>query len=123
MIDHVSVGVSDLAASAIFYGAILSVLGHRKLVEEESTVGFGKKYPEFWLNCREGLTAPKRDNGTHICLRAAGQNLVDEFFALAIKQGAEESGCPGLRPEYHENYYACFIKDMDGNHIEVVTFV
>lgn len=123
MIDHVSLGVSDLGSAAAFYESILSVLGHQKLVDEPGTVGFGKKYPEFWLNLRKDLLRPEKDNGTHICLRAASQKIVDEFYALSIQLGATDNGAPGIRPHYHASYYACFIKDVDRNHIEVVTFV
>jgi hypothetical protein len=28
-----------------------------------------------------------------------------------------------VRPEYHQTYYAAFIRDPDGNRIEAVTFL
>jgi len=123
VIDHVSVGVRDLASATQFYEAVLGVLGSKKLVRSEFTTGFGKKYPEFWLNARPELEVPALDNGSHVCLRAESVELVDEFYALAISLGASSSGAPGLRPEYHSTYYACFIRDVDGNHFEVVTFL
>jgi catechol 2,3-dioxygenase-like lactoylglutathione lyase family enzyme len=123
MIDHVSIGVSDLGAASAFYEPILSLLGYQKLADEPGTVGFGKKYPEFWLNLRHDLVRPEKDNGTHICLRAASQKIVDEFYALSLELGATDNGPPGIRPHYHASYYACFIKDADRNHVEVVTFV
>ena len=123
MIDHVSIGVSDLGAASVFYAPILSLPGYQKLADEPGTVGFGKKYPEFWLNLRHDLLRPEKDNGTHICLRAASQKIVDEFYALSLELGATDNGAPGIRPHYHASYYACFIKDADRNHIEVVTFV
>jgi catechol 2,3-dioxygenase-like lactoylglutathione lyase family enzyme len=123
MIDHISIGVSDLDTAATFYESILSVLGFQKLVERPGTVGFGKKYPEFWLNLRPDLAASKQDNGCHICLRAPSQEIVDAFYSISLELGAKQSGVPGFRPEYHENYYACFIRDADQNHVEVVTFV
>ncbi len=123
MIDHVSVGVTDLVKATAFYEAVLATLGSQKLMEHAGTVGFGKNYPEFWLNHRPGLAASKEDNGCHICLRAPSVDAVDEFYTLAMSLGARSSGAPGLRPEYHESYYACFIRDADDNHFEVVTFV
>lgn len=122
MIDHVSIGVRDLAKAVALYEPLLSTLGHRKLTEEPGTVGFGKKYPEFWLNHRPNL-APQNDNGTHVCLRCESMDAVNAFHATALAHGANSSGAPGLRPEYSENYYAAFITDTDGNKIEVVTFV
>ena len=55
MIDHVSVAVRDLAAGVAFYERVLAPLGYTRLVERPATVGFGKKYPEFWLNVRAGI--------------------------------------------------------------------
>lgn len=122
MIDHVSIGVSNLSNAVDFYESLLSTLGHRKLIEKPGTVGFGKKYPEFWLNHRPDR-APDDDNGTHICLRCSSVEAVQAFHEEALAQGAKSGGAPGLRAEYDETYYATFITDADGNKIEVVTFV
>lgn len=122
MIDHVSIGVRDLARSTRFYEGLLATLGHRKLVERPNTVGFGKTYPEFWLNSRPSR-APHPDSGNHVCLRAKGKEQVEAFHEYAIGAKAESDGAPGFRPEYHETYFAAFVRDFDGNCIEVVTFV
>src|SRR5690348_14347069 len=50
MIDHVSIAVSNLAASATLYARVLEPLGLVPLVRRDGTIGFGKRYPEFWLN-------------------------------------------------------------------------
>jgi catechol 2,3-dioxygenase-like lactoylglutathione lyase family enzyme len=123
MIDHVSIGVRDLETATLFYHAVLSLLGYQQLATEPATVGFGKKYPEFWLNLRRNALVPAHDNGCHICLRAGSAQIVDDFYALALQLGATGNGAPGLRPHYNERYYACFIRDADANHIEVVTYV
>lgn len=122
MIDHVSIGVRDLSSAARFYEPLLLTLDHRKLIEKPGTIGFGKKYPEFWLNHRPDR-ARDDDNGTHICLRCSSVELVSAFYEKALELGANSSGAPGLREEYSENYYAAFISDVDGNKIEVVTFI
>lgn len=124
MIDHVSIGVSDLAASTAFYDRILAPLGYTRLVTREKTVGYGKKYPEIWLNHRPGLSLPP-DSGTHICLRARGPEPIQEFYRLAMELGAEDDGAPGPRQELGamtDTYYAAFIFDADRNKIEAVTF-
>lgn len=123
MIDHVSISVSDLDRSAAFYQAVLAQLGMEKLAEKPGTVGFGKKYPEFWLNFREDLEPLSANSGRHICLRAQSTEEVDRFWQSATKLGAADEGAPGLRPEYTAQYYAAFIRDFDGNSIEAVTFV
>lgn len=123
MIDHISVGVTDLNNAVVFYSSIFDSLGISKLVEKPGTVGFGKKYPEFWLNHRPNKALPAQDSGTHICLRASSIEAVNQFYQKAMDLGATSSGEPGYRAEYHKGYYAAFIKDTDQNHIEVVTFV
>jgi len=123
MIDHVSIAVSDLARSATFYEALLAVLGHKKLVTRERTVGFGKAYPELWLNLRESADPLPADTGFHIALRARDMASVRAFHETALANGATCDGAPGLREATNPGYYAAFIRDADGNRIEAVTFV
>ena len=123
MIDHASIGVRDLAAAAAFYGKVLAAIGLQKLVERDATVGFGKSYPEFWLNARSGLSCVADDTGSHLCLRASTRDQVDTFHRIALAEGASDDGAPGPRPEYSDAYYAAFIRDADGHRIEVVTFL
>ena len=123
MIDHVSIGVADLAASTVFYERVLGTLGHAKLETRPRTVGFGKRYPEFWLNLRADMAPVDDDSGSHVCLRAASPANVDAFHAAALAAGGTSDGAPGLRPHRTGGYYAAFIRDLDGNRIEAVTFV
>ena len=124
MIDHVSVAVRDLKAAERFYTALLAPLGMTKLREwPDAAIGYGKKYPEFWINHRAGMTPVAVDSGVHICLRAPTTKAVNAFHAAALAGGGASDGAPGLRAHYHENYYAVFIRDPDGNRIEAVTFV
>ncbi len=123
MIDHVSIAVRDLDASGRFYGAVLGTLGLSKLVMQPTTVGFGKRYPEFWLNHRRDMTPLVPASGVHICLRAANPDAVNAFHAAALAAGGSSDGAPGLRPQYSDRYYAAFIRDPDGNRIEAATFV
>jgi catechol 2,3-dioxygenase-like lactoylglutathione lyase family enzyme len=124
MIDHISISVRDLKAAEKFYAALLGPLGIAKLREwPDAAVGFGKKYPEFWINRRDGMSRIADDSGVHICLRAPDSAAVDAFHAAALKSGGTSDGAPGLRTEYHSNYYAAFIRDPDGNRVEAVTFL
>ena len=123
MIDHVSIAVRDLAAAARFYEVVLAPLGMTRLETRSTTVGFGKSYPEFWLNLRKDMTPVPPDNGAHVCLRARTSEIVDAFHAAALAAGGVGDGAPGLRPHHGEGYYAAFIRDADGNRIEAVTFV
>lgn len=123
MIDHVSVAVSDLAASTRFYEAVLATLGFAKLEARPATVGFGKNYPEFWINLRAGLAPVPPESGAHVCFRARSTELVDAFHSAALATGGSDDGAPGLRPQHGDGYYAAFVRDLDGNRIEAVTFV
>jgi catechol 2,3-dioxygenase-like lactoylglutathione lyase family enzyme len=122
MIDHVSVAVSDLAAAARFYETILAPLGYAKLEDRPTTVGFGKRYAEFWINLRSSTFPLASSSGAHVALRAASTAAVDGFHAAALAAGGTCDGPPGLRPQHGESYYAAFIRDPDGNRIEAVTF-
>jgi catechol 2,3-dioxygenase-like lactoylglutathione lyase family enzyme len=123
MIDHVSISVRDLEACARFYEAVLGAIGYARLRNRPATVGFGKRYPEFWLNHRPSMPPVSHDSGTHICVRAPGPEAVRNFHAAALAAGGTSDGEPGPRPEYSEGYYAAFIRDPEGNRIEAVTFV
>ena len=124
MIDHVSIAVRDLKAGARFYEPLLATLGMTKLREwPDAAIGYGKKYPEFWINRRAAMAPVPADSGVHICLRASDAAMVDAFHAAALAAGGTSDGAPGYRAQYHENYYAAFIRDPDGNRIEAVTFV
>jgi catechol 2,3-dioxygenase-like lactoylglutathione lyase family enzyme len=122
MIDHVSVGVRDLERAARFYELTLAPLGLEQLVKRPATVGFGKSYPEFWVNLRADMALVPRDSGVHICLRARSTDEVDAFHTAALNAGGSSDGAPGLRPHDRVRYYAAFIVDPDGNRIEAVTF-
>jgi catechol 2,3-dioxygenase-like lactoylglutathione lyase family enzyme len=122
LIDHISVAVSDLARSVAFYEAVLAPLGLTKLVTRETTVGFGKAYPEFWINLRIDLSPVPSSTGVHICLRTSDESAVRAFHAAALALGGAEAGAPGPRQAAMTAYYGAFIFDPDGNKIEAVTF-
>jgi catechol 2,3-dioxygenase-like lactoylglutathione lyase family enzyme len=123
MIDHISIGVSDLERATRFYESVLGEIGYAKLEVRAKTVGFGKRYPEFWLNHRPGMSAPATDSGFHVCLRVPNTLAVDAFHAAALSAGGASDGAPGERPQHGEGYYAAFVRDLDGNRIEAVTFL
>ena len=122
MIDHVSIAVRDLAACGRFYETVLATLGYAKLATRPATIGFGKKYPEFWLNERRAMTPVDANSGAHVCLRAPSAEAVQAFHAAAMAGGGASDGAPGPRPDYTAGYYAAFVRDPEGNKIEAVTF-
>lgn len=122
MIDHVSIQVRDLEASAAFYEAVLAPLGLNRLVDREGTTGFGKRYPEFWLNARPGGGAAESGTGAHICLRAPDAAAVTAFHDAAVAGGGASDGAPGPRPAAVTSYFGAFVLDLDGNKIEAASF-
>ncbi len=121
MIDHVSIPVRDLDAAAAFYDRVLAPLDMTRLAERPGTVGYGKRYPEFWLNARAGEDVPE-NSGHHIGLRCRSEDAVRAFHRAALEAGGRSDGAPGPRQGEMTTYYGAFILDLDGNKIEAVTF-
>ena len=123
MIDHISLAVSDLARAVAFYEQALAPLGLTPLVTRPTSVGFGKAYPEVWINLRSGMTPLSPDSGVHLGLRAKTVEEVNAFYAGAMAAGGTSESAPSLRPHDRVKYYATFVVDFDGNRIEAVTFL
>jgi catechol 2,3-dioxygenase-like lactoylglutathione lyase family enzyme len=117
MIDHTGVNVSDFEASRRFYAAALAPLGYELLLEFNASVaGFGEQgKPDFWIAQGEPNT-PR----IHVAFRADTRREVDAFYDAALGAGARDNGAPGLRPQYHPDYYGAFVSDPDGHNIEAV---
>ena len=117
MIDHVTANVSDLANAKRFYEQALAPLGYSLRMEFESAAGFGsgEGVPDFWIG------SSSERGATHVAFTATDRAAVDRFYESAIAAGAKDNGPPGLRPHYHETYYAAFVHDPDGNNIEAVS--
>ena len=125
MLDHVSLGVSDLARSRRFYDAVLRPLGLVRTLDFEERgsdygTAAGQIGVEFTITAESGI-APAV--GMHICFRARDREAVDDFYRIALAQGGRDDGAPGLRPLYHHNYYGAFVLDPDGHRIEAVSHV
>jgi catechol 2,3-dioxygenase-like lactoylglutathione lyase family enzyme len=122
MIDHVSLSVRDLAVSAAFYERLLAPLGYAKLLERSTAVGFGKKYPELWLNLRADMATVPANPGAHVALRARSEDAVRAFHTAALAAGGVSDGEPGPRQAAMTTYFGAFILDPDGNKIEALSF-
>ena len=92
-----------------------------KLVDSPARIAFGARYPELWLNHRPEMRPIDTNTGAHLCLRARTAGAVDEFHRLAMTVGGVDDGAPGLRQATQVVYYAAFVRDPDGNRIEVMT--
>lgn len=118
MFDHVIVDVVDLEASRAFYERALAPLGISVVTELDGRIAFGPESgrPQFWLVARGTRGAA----GVHVAVTASDREAVDEFHSAAVAAGGRDNGPPGLRPQYHLNYYGAFILDPDANNIEAV---
>jgi catechol 2,3-dioxygenase-like lactoylglutathione lyase family enzyme len=123
MLDHVSLGVSDIARSRRFYDAVLRPLGLVRIVDFRERTGAdygaapGSTGVEFTITEEAGAVVPSR--GSHLCFRAPDRDAVGAFHAAALTAGGRDDGRPGPR-NYHAAYYAAFVLDPDGHRIEAV---
>jgi catechol 2,3-dioxygenase-like lactoylglutathione lyase family enzyme len=118
MLDHVSIGVLDIARTRRFYDAALAPLGYWCLSESATGLGYGAETTAFWSNLAERPVPPDPESGLHLCFAAPSRGSVDAFHAAALAAGGRDNGAPGLRPDYGDNYYAAFVVDPDGYRIE-----
>jgi catechol 2,3-dioxygenase-like lactoylglutathione lyase family enzyme len=119
VIDHMGFAVADIKIAKAFYDKALEPLGLKVLIPVKAPgfegYGYGRDRPDFWIG------APgNRATGLHIAFAADSRAQVDAFYAAAIAAGGRDNGAPGLRPNYHPNYYGAFVFDLDGNNIEAV---
>ena len=114
LIDHVHLIARDLEATKRFYASVLGVLGRK--IEGE-----GENY--FWSDEIFVSTDAMATTGAthvHLAFQAPDSATVDRFHAAALASGGKDHGKPGIRKEYHADYYGAFVIDPDGNNIEAV---
>jgi catechol 2,3-dioxygenase-like lactoylglutathione lyase family enzyme len=132
VIDHIGLNVRDIARATEFYLKALAPLGYGIVVQVSAeergghgpAIGFGPPgkpadfqsgKPSFWIAEGEPRSGPM-----HVAFVAPSRAAVDAFYQAAVKAGGKDNGPPGLRPEYHANYYGAFVFDPDGNNAEAV---
>lgn len=118
MIDHISIGVRNVAASKRFYDAALQPLGYHCLSESPGSLGYGAKVPALWINAADRPVSADSRSGLHFCFSAASRASVDAFHTAGLACGGSDNGRPGLRRDYGAGYYAAFLVDPDGYRIE-----
>ena len=126
MIDHLSTYATDFAATKAFYEAAFAPLGYTVQMEfvaewdesfpERRICAFGEpNNPTYWV-----IEAKDKFTPRHVAFSASSRDLVDQFYAQALKSGGKDNGEPGTRPQYHEHFYGAFVIDPDGNNVEAV---
>jgi catechol 2,3-dioxygenase-like lactoylglutathione lyase family enzyme len=123
MLDHIGLSIADFERARVLYEAALKPLGLGAIMEVtaeetggDAHAGFGENDKAFfWIG-----TGAKPRGGTHVAFTAKTRAEVEAFYRAALAAGGRDNGAPGLRPEYHPNYYGAFVFDPDGNNIEAV---
>lgn len=127
MLHHISLGVSDIKRSAAFYDAVLATIGYVRVWDDlrpgkdDQAVGYGVAGGGDKLAIklsRKGHRPP--GPGFHLAFAAPDRESVARFHTAALDHGGRDNGAPGLRAHYGPHYYAAFVIDPDGHHIEAV---
>ena len=117
MIDHVSIQVRDVQASASFYDAVLAPLGGGRQMDFGEVIGFGVSRAQFWLGPTQTAGQARE---VHLAFSAKDRATVVAFHDAAVALGAEVLHAPRVWPEYHPTYFGAFVRDPDGNNVEAV---
>ena len=118
MLNHVSIGVRDIARTKRFYDAALKPLGYTCLSSGEGYLGYGGSSTFLWISQSSSPVPADKDSGLHFCFDAPSRAGVDGFHEAALKSGGQDNGKPGLRTDYGPHYYAAFVVDPDGYRLE-----
>lgn len=118
MLDHVSLQLADVEASAKFYDTVLAPLGYARVMDFGNVIGFGAPgRPQFWIG---PVTTSGEAREVHVAFQADDRAKVVEFRDAAVAAGAEVLHEARVWPEYHPTYYGAFVRDPDGNNVEAV---
>jgi len=119
VLDHMTIRVRDMEASRAFYAAALAPLGFGIVADYggDQGIAFGPKGQDDFA------IAPASDRPSgplHLAFFAPDRPAVGDFHVFGMTAGGRDNGPPGLRPQYHETYYAAYLLDPDGNNVEAV---
>ena len=119
MIDHISIGVRDVAKSKQFYDAALKPLGYQCLSKGEGSLGYGAEAVALWISAVDRPVPPDMKSGLHFCFTAPDRQAAStRSTPQRSKAGGRDNGKPGLRDDYGPGYYAAFVVDPDGYRLE-----
>ncbi|KAB2915825.1 MAG: VOC family protein [Hyphomicrobiaceae bacterium] len=118
MLNHVSIGVGNIAKTKRFYDAVLKPLGYKCLSQSTGSLGYGRDAVALWISEVERPVPADEKSGLHFCFDAPTRKSVDGFHTAALRSGGRDNGKPGVRGDYGPDYYAAFVVDPDGYRIE-----
>lgn len=126
MFSHIMLGVNDLNSALVFYDGVMSILGYYRESTGETIAGYGSKenihtgIDCLWIGKPIDGALATAGNGINIAFLAASREVVDAFHKKAVELGGKDEGKPGIRKEAHPNFYAAYIRDLDGNKLVAV---
>jgi catechol 2,3-dioxygenase-like lactoylglutathione lyase family enzyme len=131
MFTYVYLGTNDLERATRFYDATLASLGLQRCVTHDPdwdriSAGWGTyedggvRELALWVGTPFDQRPATTGNGSMVAFKARSWKEVDDFYAAAIANGGSSEGAPGLRPHYNPDFYAAYVRDLDGNKLAVV---
>lgn len=126
MFSHVHIGVNGFETAFAFYSGLMQTLGYplRFAEPENSFAGWMPKNAERPLlligRAFDGRPADP-GNGQMVALLAPDRKTVRACHAWALTHGGFDEGSPGLRPQYHADYYGAYFRDPERNKLCICT--
>lgn len=123
--SHVTIGVDDVERAQAFYDAVLGTLGLVRRHTYPDSLGYGLPTEQLgrsqlWVMKPFNGEPAHRGNGWHLALEANSQDQVREFYRAALANGGTDEGAPGIRPDYHDQYFSAYVRDLEGNKLQAV---
>ncbi|SEN07552.1 lactoylglutathione lyase [Gemmobacter aquatilis] len=125
MFSHVTLGISDFGRALGFWRPVMAALGHAERFVDPAKpwaawqpAAGGR--PLFMIMQPFDGKAPAPGNGAMVAFAAPDRATVRAAHAAALAHGGTCDGPPGLRPQYHPDYYGAYLRDPDGNKLCLV---
>ena len=120
MLSHVYVGVADFDRAFAFYELVLGELGLVLRFRDDDEMWAGWQAPDagrplFLIGRPFDGQPAAAGNGQMTAFQSPDRATVVRCYEAALAAGGTSEGEPGLRPQYHPNYYGAYFRDLDGN--------
>jgi catechol 2,3-dioxygenase-like lactoylglutathione lyase family enzyme len=116
ILDHIGFNVSDFSKARAFFERALQPLGIGVALQGDGWAMFGKDGKgEFWIGAHGSPPGP-----IHVAFVAGNREQVRAFHRAALAAGGSDNGAPGLRAQYHPDYYGAYVIGPDGHNVEAV---
>lgn len=117
MLGYTSLGTNDFARATEFYEALLSVVGAKRVWEDDSFIAWGNTPGGAGLAIAKPYDGEPATvgNGVMAAIAAPDRATVDKIYEKAISLGAADEGGPGIRGGNDSTFYAAYFRDPDGN--------